>query len=135
YSLQASLPFINILYFLPFMVIILGFFGLGPLTVMVLLGGILESIQLPYPPELIVVAITLGSAISILLSPLIMPIIALSGVNGLSGFKWDPIQLEICPHIVYCWTNLCPRKRFIINFQEKKETTYKSRVTALSHKS
>src|SRR5699024_5888894 len=87
YSLQASLPFINILYFLPFMVIILGFFGLGPLTVMVLLGGILESIQLPYPPELIVVAITLGSAISILLSPLIMPIIALSGVNGLSGFK------------------------------------------------
>src|SRR5699024_3208710 len=32
-------------------------------------------------------AITLGSAISILLSPLIMPIIALSGVNGLSGFK------------------------------------------------
>src|SRR5699024_3949548 len=80
-------PFINILYFLPFMVIILGFFGLSPLTAMVLLGGILESIQLPYPPELIVVAITLGSPISILLAPLIMQIIAYSGVNALRGFK------------------------------------------------
>ncbi|WP_255585162.1 hypothetical protein [Virgibacillus saliphilus] len=47
----------------------------------------MESIHLPYPPELIVLAITSGSAISILLSPLIMPLIMLSGSNGLSGFK------------------------------------------------
>ncbi|WP_010647932.1 hypothetical protein [Oceanobacillus massiliensis] len=87
YSLQEVLPFLNVLYFLPFMVIILGFFGLGPLTVMVLVAGILESIYLPYPPELIVLAVTLGSSISILLSPMIMPIIMLSGENGLSGFK------------------------------------------------
>lgn len=87
YSLQANVPFLNILYFLPLMVIVLGFFGLGPLTVMVLLGGILQAIELPYPPELIVLTITLGSAISILLSPLIMPVIVLSGVNGLNGFK------------------------------------------------
>jgi len=86
YSLQEMVPFLNLLYFLPFIIIILGFFGLGPLTVLVLVGGILGSIHLPYPPELIVLAVTSGSAISILLSPLIMPIITLSGSNGLSGF-------------------------------------------------
>lgn len=86
-SLQEHLPFLNMLYFLPFMVIILGFFGLGPLTVMVLIAGILESLSLPYPPELIVLAITSGSAISILLSPLILPLIVLSGSNGLNSYK------------------------------------------------
>ena len=69
------------------MVIILGFFGLGPLTVMVLVGGILGNLDLPYPSELIVLAVTSGSALSILLSPIIMPIIVLSASNGLSGVK------------------------------------------------
>ncbi|MGP4108500.1 hypothetical protein [Virgibacillus sp. L01] len=87
YSLQEIIPFFNMLYFLPFIVIILGFMALGPLTVMVLVAGILESISLPYPPELVVLSITSGSAISILLSPLIMPVIILSGTNGLSGYK------------------------------------------------
>ncbi|SDQ78876.1 hypothetical protein [Virgibacillus salinus] len=87
YNLQEIIPFFNMLYFLPFIVIILGFMGLGPLTVMVLVAGILESISLPYPPELVVLSITSGSAISILLSPLIMPVIILSGTNGLSGYK------------------------------------------------
>ncbi|WP_163536991.1 hypothetical protein [Gracilibacillus sp. YIM 98692] len=87
YQLQEHIPFLNVLYFLPFIIIILGFIGLGPLTVMVLVGGILQSIQLPYPPELIVLAISSGSAISILLSPLIMPLIALSSVNGLNPVK------------------------------------------------
>ncbi|WP_164215795.1 hypothetical protein [Virgibacillus sp. YIM 98842] len=86
YTLQEMVPFLNLLYFLPFIIIVLGFFGLGPLTVLVLVGGILGSIHLPYEPELIVLAVTSGSAISILLSPLIMPIITLSGSNGLSGF-------------------------------------------------
>ncbi|KAB8127457.1 hypothetical protein F9U64_17575 [Gracilibacillus oryzae] len=87
YSLQRVFPFLNLLYLLPFIVILLGFVGLGPLTVMVLVGGILETIKLPYPPELVVLAITSGSAISIMLSPLIMPVIALSSVNGLNPFK------------------------------------------------
>ncbi|MFB4474081.1 hypothetical protein ACDI16_14265 [Oceanobacillus caeni] len=87
YSLQELIPFLNILYFLPFIIIILGFFGLGPLTVMVLVAGILESIHLPYARELVVLAITSGSTISILLSPLIMPVIVLSSENGLSALK------------------------------------------------
>lgn len=87
YGLQSTLPFLNILYLLPFIVIILGFFGLGPLTTMALVGGILGSLDLPYPPEIIVLTVTSGSAISILLSPLIMPVITLSSVNGLSGIK------------------------------------------------
>lgn len=87
YYTQEVIPFINLLYLLPFIVIMLGLFSLGPLTVMVLVAGILESLALPYPPELIVLAITSGSAISILLSPFVMPVIVLSATNGLSLFK------------------------------------------------
>ena len=42
--------------------------------------------DLPYPPELIVLAVTSGSVISILISPVIMPVIVLSASNGLSLF-------------------------------------------------
>ncbi|MFZ3577180.1 hypothetical protein [Virgibacillus sp. DJP39] len=84
---QSVFPFINFLYFLPFIVIFLGFIGLGPLTVMVLVAGLLQNVALPYPPELIVLTITSGSVISILLSPVIMPVIVLSASNGLSLFK------------------------------------------------
>ncbi len=84
--LQDVIPLINPLFLLPFIVIILGFFGLGPLTVMVLVAGILSGMDLPYPPELIVLSITSGSVISILISPVIMPVIALSASNGLSMF-------------------------------------------------
>lgn len=86
-TLQNAIPFLSILHLLPFMVLFLGFFGLGPLTVMVLVAGILETLHLPYAPELIVITVTSGSALSILLSPLLMPNIVLSGVNGLSGLK------------------------------------------------
>lgn len=91
--LQKTIPFVNILSLLPFIIIFLGFMGLGPLTVMVLVAGILESMSFPYPPELIVLAVTSGSVISILISPLIMPVIVLSASNGLSlftnGFKFN----------------------------------------------
>lgn len=60
---------------------------------MVLVAGILESMSFPYPPELIVLAITSGSVISIMLSPLIMPVIILSSSNGLglvtNGLKFN----------------------------------------------
>lgn len=84
--MQEYFPIINPLFLLPFIVIILGFFGLGPLTVMVLVAGILSGMNLPYPPELIVLAVTSGSVISILISPVIMPVIVLSASNGLSLF-------------------------------------------------
>lgn len=90
---QEALPFLNVLSLLPFIIIFLGFVGLGPLTVMVLVAGILESMNFPYPPELIVLSVTSGSVISILISPLIMPVIVLSVANKLSlftnGFKFN----------------------------------------------
>ena len=71
----------------------LGFIGLGPLTVMVLVAGILESMSFSYPPELLVLALTSGSVISILISPIVMPVIILSASNGLSlytnGIKFN----------------------------------------------
>src|SRR5699024_685292 len=59
-TLESYVSWLNPLYLLPFIVIILGMLGLGPLTVMVLVAGILNSLSLPYPPELIVLAITSG---------------------------------------------------------------------------
>ncbi|KHE67308.1 hypothetical protein [Halobacillus sp. BBL2006] len=82
-----AVPFLNFLWVLPFVVIILGFIGLGPLTVIVLVSGILQGVELPYPPEIVVLGITSGSVISIMLSPLILPSIILSSVNRLSIIK------------------------------------------------
>lgn len=91
--IQEILPFVNVLSLLPFIIIFLGFVGLGPLTVMVLVAGILESMSFPYPAELIVLSVTSGSVISILISPLIMPVIVLSSANKLSlltnGIKFN----------------------------------------------
>lgn len=87
FYMSDSVPFLNFLYVLPFVVIILGFIGLGPLTVIVLVSGILQGVDLPYPPEIIVLGITSGSVISIMLSPLILPSIILSSVNRLSIIK------------------------------------------------
>lgn len=81
------IPFLNVLWLLPFVLIFLGLIGLGPLTVMVLVGGILQSVSLPYPPELVVLSLTCGSVIAILLSPFVLSVIVLSGTNGLSVFK------------------------------------------------
>lgn len=54
---------------------------------MVLVGGILQGAQLPCPPELIVLCLTVGSAITVFLSPFILPIIVLGQSNGLSMWK------------------------------------------------
>lgn len=87
FYVTESVPFLNFLWVLPFVVILLGFIGLGPLTVIVLVSGILQGVDLPYPPEIIVLGITSGSVISIMLSPLILPSIILSSVNRLSIIK------------------------------------------------
>lgn len=84
--IESQISWLNPLYLLPFIVIILGFLGLGPLTVMVLVAGILKILALPYPAELIVLSITSGSVISILISPVLMPLIVLSDSNGLNSF-------------------------------------------------
>ena len=85
--LTDVVPVLNILFLVPFIVIILGFIGLGPLPVIVLVTGVLEAVPFPYPPELLVLAVTSGSVISIILSPFVMPVIILSSVNGLSGIR------------------------------------------------
>ncbi|SDJ80005.1 hypothetical protein [Sediminibacillus albus] len=87
FYLEEVVPFLNFLVILPFTVIFLGFLGLGPLTVIVLVAGILQNVSLPYPAELVVLSMTSGSVISVLLSPVILPIIILSATNGLSILK------------------------------------------------
>src|SRR5699024_3924095 len=85
-TLESYVSWLNPLYLLPFIVIILGMLGLGPLTVMVLVAGILNSLSLPYPPELIVLSITSASVISIFVSRLVLPLVVLSAANGFSSF-------------------------------------------------
>lgn len=87
YHWTEMIPGLNFLWVLPLIVLLFGFFGLGPLTVMVLIAGIVKSIHLPYPPEVVVLAMTLGSALSVLISPLVLPVLFLSSVNGASPFK------------------------------------------------
>ncbi len=86
-AIEGAVPFVNLLTLLPFIPMILSFFGIGPLPVLVLVGGVLQNVSLPYPPELLVLSITSGSVISALLSPFILPAIVLSSENGLSIFK------------------------------------------------
>lgn len=85
--LTGIVPVLNVLFLVPFIIIFLGFIGLGPLPVIVLVTGVLEAIPFPYPPELVVLAVTSGSVISIILSPFVMPVIILSSVNGLGGIR------------------------------------------------
>ncbi|WP_226037575.1 hypothetical protein [Aquibacillus saliphilus] len=87
FYIEEVVPFLNFLVILPFTVIILGFMGLGPLMVIVLVAGILQNVSMPYPPELVVLSMTSGSVISVLLSPVILPVIVLSASNGLSILK------------------------------------------------
>ncbi len=82
YARTENVAFINFLTVLPLIVVLLGFIGLSPLTVMVLLGEIIQSIELPYSSELILLALTLGSSLTIMLSPLGIPVIILSNENG-----------------------------------------------------
>ncbi|WP_117169102.1 hypothetical protein [Paraliobacillus sediminis] len=87
FYVEDTIPFVNFLTIVPFMAIILGFLGLGPLTVIVLVAGILENVDLIYPPELVVLAMTSGSVISVILSPVVLPVIILSATNKLSIIK------------------------------------------------
>lgn len=87
FYVEDTMPFVNFLTIVPFMAIILGFLGLGPLTVIVLVAGILENVDLIYPAELVVLAMTSGSVISVILSPVVLPVIILSATNKLSIIK------------------------------------------------
>lgn len=84
---------LNFLWILPFIVLVMGLLGLGPLMVMVLAGGILQNVSLPFPPELVVLSLTTGSVLTVLISPFVLPVIVMSGSNGLSviknGFKFN----------------------------------------------
>lgn len=87
FQIEESISIINILWFLPFILIILSFTGVGPLTSIILIGSVFQNINFPHPPELIVLSVSSGSVISVLISPFVISIIFISEVNGLSVFK------------------------------------------------
>jgi len=84
YDATDQLPLVNILFLLPWIIVGLSFMGLTPLTNMVLLGGIIQSIHLPYPPELVAFSMTVGSMMGHVLSPITVAAVVLSAANGKS---------------------------------------------------
>jgi len=87
YAIIEKISFLNFLWFLPLIVLFLSLLGLMPSTIMVLMAGILQTITLPYSPELIVLSLSTGTVFAVLLSPLIVPSIIISSLNGRSSWK------------------------------------------------
>ncbi|WP_139311323.1 hypothetical protein [Bacillus sp. MRMR6] len=96
-NLITSLPWINLYMLLPFLMLLLGFAGLGPLTSMILVGGLLLNLPIPFTPELLVLSLTVGSAISTMMSPIGVSVIMLS-TNGHVG----KFTLSIKSNYVFC---------------------------------
>lgn len=86
YTVTDQWHLLNMLFLLPWMIVILSFLGLSPLTIMVLMGSIIQSIHLPYPPELIAFSMTVGSLMGHVLSPITVAAIVLSASNGKSAW-------------------------------------------------
>ncbi|WP_227937191.1 hypothetical protein [Alkalihalobacillus deserti] len=83
----SSFAFINLYMLFPFLMILLGFLGLGPLTSMILVGGLLQNVPIDFIPELFVLSITMGSAMSTMLSPVSVPVVMLSSLS--TRGKWE----------------------------------------------
>ncbi|WP_078429755.1 hypothetical protein [Alkalihalobacterium alkalinitrilicum] len=95
YKFTDILPGINFLFLLPFVVAPLGFVGMPPVASMVLVVSILHNFALPYPTFLIVLSLTVGSFISIMLSPFTIPGVLLSGANGQTSIKNTLLQNKL----------------------------------------
>ncbi|WP_139368263.1 hypothetical protein [Evansella clarkii] len=89
----AELLNINILIGLTFVVILLGLAGFPPIPAMVLLSGILVNIPGELPAELIALSLLLGVAVTLVIAPVTVPLLLISGLNGRSmaqnGFRWN----------------------------------------------
>lgn len=84
---------INILIGLTFAVILLGFCGITPIPAMVLISGILVNVPGGYPPDLVVLSLLLGVSVTLIIAPVTVPLILISGLNERSilenGFRWN----------------------------------------------
>jgi hypothetical protein len=84
---------INILIGLTFVVILLGFCGFPPIPAMVLLSGVLVNIPGGYSPDLVALSLLLGVSVTLVIAPVTVPLLLISGQNGRSlaenGFRWN----------------------------------------------
>ncbi|MBP3953575.1 hypothetical protein [Bacillus suaedae] len=75
---------INILIGLTLIVVLLGFCGFPPIPAMVLLSGILVDIPGSYSLDLIALSLLLGVSVTLIIAPVTVPLLLLSGQNGRS---------------------------------------------------
>lgn len=100
YQLTSDTAWLNFLLIMPCAVVCFSLMGMPPLASSVLVLGIVQVIALPYPPELTFIAVTLGVACCILISPINVPGLLLSAENGYSSYintfklnKWYVLAL------------------------------------------
>jgi hypothetical protein len=72
----------NILILLPLLITILGIIGIPPSGSIILIAGFVKNIPFSYSNETVLLSLTLGTVLSVLLSPLAVPSVLLSSVNG-----------------------------------------------------
>lgn len=86
---------INVLIGLTLVVILMGFCGFPPIPAMVLLSGILGSVQVGYPLDIVAISLLLGVSVTLVVAPVTIPLLIISGLNGRSlienGFRWNII--------------------------------------------
>ena len=84
---------INVLIGLTLVVILMGFCGFPPIPAMVLLSGILGSVQVGYPSDIVAISLLLGVSVTLVVAPVTIPLLIISGLNGRSltenGFRWN----------------------------------------------
>jgi hypothetical protein len=86
YEGTLNTPWLDILFVLPLFILLLGLMGISPMTIMVLMSGLLLNISLPYPPELIVLSLGIGNVLCLMLSPFTVTVVMMSGANGKPPF-------------------------------------------------
>ncbi|MEH7246867.1 hypothetical protein V7114_08820 [Neobacillus niacini] len=77
----------NILIILPLIITSLGCIGIPPSGSIILVAGLIQNITFSYSNGTILLALTFGTVLSVLLSPLSVPGVLLSTINGLRPWE------------------------------------------------
>ncbi|MEB3101696.1 hypothetical protein [Ferviditalea candida] len=84
---------LNVYIFLVLMVIFIGAIGFPPIPLLVIIANIISTIPIGKSPELFMPSLLIGTTISLMLSPVTVPLMIMSNLNGLSmlrnGFVWN----------------------------------------------
>jgi hypothetical protein len=105
YDQASSVPWLDFLFVLPLFILFLGLMGISPMTIMVLLSGLLLNVSLPYPPELVVLSLGLGNALCLMLSPFTVTVVMMSSANDKPLYE-NSIKLNLPFAVLFYFVGL-----------------------------